>query len=64
MSAERCTVCGVSGTSTYRCCGNNKDVRISQINREIDGIEDEIYNLQALKSELLEEKADLENETD
>lgn len=22
MSAEKCNICGVFGTSTYRCCGN------------------------------------------
>lgn len=55
MSGERCLICGVSGTSTRKCCGNNPEVRIKQIKEEIRRLENEII---FLKSELTE----LENE--
>jgi len=55
MSAEKCNICGVSGTSTYKCCGNNKEVRIKQIQKEISFIAVDIYNLELKKAELYSE---------
>ena len=56
MSGTKCTICGVSGTSTYKCCGNNKEVRIKQLKREIERHEDEIVYLQNEITELENEK--------
>ena len=55
MSGECCSICGISGTSTKRCCGNNPEYRINQINNEIQRLKEEILYL---KNELME----LENE--
>ena len=56
MSGERCLICGVSGTSTRKCCGNNPQVRIKQINDEIKRLEDEIFYLKMELSDLENEK--------
>ena len=56
MSGERCLICGISGTSTRRCCGNNPQVRIKQINEEIRRLENEIIYLKAELKELENEK--------
>ena len=62
MSAEKCSICGVSGTSTYRCCGNNKNVRLLQIEKEVKKINDKIDQLKKQKIDLIIEKVTLEDE--
>jgi hypothetical protein len=62
MSAEKCNICGVSGTSTYRCCGNNKDFRIKQIQKQIMIIDVQIHDLEYKKLELYSELDNLQLE--
>lgn len=51
MSGERCNICGIFGTSTSKCCGNNKEVRIKQIKEEMKKLRKEF---KILKEELEE----------
>lgn len=62
MSAEKCNICGVSGTSTYKCCGNNTDVRIKQIHKSINSININIMKLEKQKEELYSELDNLLSE--
>lgn len=62
MSAERCILCGVSGTTTNRCCGNNKEYRIKELNQMIEHNQ---LHIQILKEEILEflnERSELTDE--
>ena len=60
--ASKCNICGISGTSTYKCCGNNKEFRITQISKEIETIDNQIEMLKQKKIELIIEKVQIEHE--
>lgn len=62
MSAERCLICGVSGTSTKRCCGNNSDFRLEQIKKQLDDNNRKILLLKKENIDLIIERIDLKNE--
>ncbi len=57
MSAEKCIICGVSGTSTRRCCGNNKEYQIKKIDEKILKLKDQIKDLRTEKNSLKREKS-------
>ncbi len=58
----KCNICGISGTSTYRCCGNNKNVRLKQIEKELTICHETISEMKVRIVRLVNERIDLENE--
>jgi hypothetical protein len=62
MSAEFCTICGVYGTSTKKCCGNNKEYRIKELYEMIGENKSMILGLEFENLEMLHELEKLENE--
>lgn len=62
MSAEFCTICGIYGTTTKKCCGNNKEYRIKELNEMIRQNKDKILELKFENLEMLNELSELTNE--
>ena len=60
---QHCNICYKSGTTTKYCCGNNKEVRIYQINKEINNLTTKLVSYQnELIQLLLEDKKSQSNE--
>jgi len=58
-----CNVCFKPGVSSKYCCGNNKEVRIQQINKEISNLTTKLVSYQNELIQLLtEDNAKYKNE--
>jgi hypothetical protein len=58
-----CSICNRIGILTKFCCGNNKEVRIEQINKEINSLTTKLVSYQnELIQLLMEDKKSRNNE--
>ena len=55
MSAEKCNICGVYGTSTYKCCANKNRTEENNIKTEIKLIDEAIQKLESKRKDLVEQ---------
>lgn len=63
MENIKCNFCNKIGVTTKLCCGNNKEIRIQQIKKEINNLTDILYSYQnELKMLLSEDNSNLFDE--